>query len=211
MIIENLKIYLQNFQKNRLLIKTLLETQKNFNMLFIQKSSWSVIWTIPSFSNKEEDKVIGTPNHLNWITFSRPNTDDHDYPRVVTYINIYLMTMYFSLRKDIFNHKDICCFSFFNNSSIFFIINIYSDNNHSALKYFKDTEANIHNVLIIAGNFNIRNSNWDSSYSFYSYSNILVEIADSFNLTLSSAIQQVSTWYSNNKNNFNLVIDLLFL
>jgi len=108
----------------------------------------------------------------------------------VTYINIYLTTMCLFLKKD------ICCFSFFNNSSIFFMINIYSDNNHSALKYLKDTEANIHNVLIIAGNFNISDSDWDSSYPFYSsYSNILVEIVDSFNLILSSAIQQVPTWY----------------
>jgi len=112
----------------------------------------------------------------------------------------------------LFLKKDICCFSFFNNSSIFFMINIYSDNNHSALKYLKDTEANIHNVLIIVGNFNISNSDWDSSYPFYSsYSNILVEIVDSFNLILSSAIQQVPTWYFDNKNNSNLVIDLLFL
>ena len=68
------------------------------------------------------------------------------------------MTMYFSLRKDISNYKDICCFPFFNNSSIFFMINIYLDDNHSALKYLKDTEANICNVLIMADNFNIRDS-----------------------------------------------------
>jgi len=77
-----------------------------------------------------------------------------------------------------FLRKDICYFSFFNNGSIFFMINIYSDNNYSALKYLKDTKANIHNVLIIAGNFNISNSDCNLSYSFYSsYSNILVEIA----------------------------------
>ena len=35
MIIENLKIYLQNAWKNRLLIETLLETQNIFDILFI--------------------------------------------------------------------------------------------------------------------------------------------------------------------------------
>jgi len=69
------------------------------------------------------------------------------------------------------------------------MINIYLDDNHSALKYLKDTEANICNVLIIAGNFNIRNSDWDSLYLFYSsYSGFLVKIVESFNLTLSSVI-----------------------
>ena len=101
---------------------------------------------------------------------------------------------------------------FFNNSSIFFMINIYSDDNNLALKYLKNTEANIQNVLIMADNFNIRDNNWDSLYLFYSsHSNSLAEIADSFDLTLSSPIQQVSTWYSNNKNNFNSVINLFCL
>jgi len=78
--------------------------------------------------------------------------------------------MRFSLWKDIFNHKDICCFSFFNNSSIFFLIDVDSDDNQPALKYLKDTEANIQNVLIIAGDFN---NNLDLLYSFHlSYSNI---------------------------------------
>ena len=99
------------------------------------------------------------------------------------------MTMHFSLRKDVFNYKDICCFSFFNNGLIFFIINIYSDNSYSALKYLKNTEANIHNVLIIASDFNIRDNDWNLSYSFHSsYSNILIEIVNSFYLILSSAI-----------------------
>ena len=66
------------------------------------------------------------------------------------------------------------------------MINIYLDDNHLALKYLKDTEANICNILIMAGNFNIRDSDWDLLYLFYfSYSNSLVEIANSFDLTLS--------------------------
>ena len=67
--------------------------------------------------------------------------------------------MHFSLRKNIFNHKNICYFSFFNNSDIFLVINIYSDDYQSALKYLKNTEVNIQNMLIIAGDSNIRDSN----------------------------------------------------
>jgi len=39
------------------------------------------------------------------------------------------------------------------------MINVYLDNNHSALKYLKNTEANICNILIMTGDFNIRDSN----------------------------------------------------
>ena len=69
----------------------------------------------------------------------------------------YLIYAFF-LWKTIFNHKDICCFFFFNNSDIYYIINISSDANQSALKYLKNAEANIHNILVMAGDFNIRDS-----------------------------------------------------
>ena len=36
------------------------------------------------------------------------------------------------------------------------MINIYSDNYQAALKYLKNTKANIHHVLVIVGDFNIR-------------------------------------------------------
>ena len=150
---------------------------------------WSVICSISSSTSKKEDKIIDTPNYPNWITFLRHSSKNNDHPRVISYINICLSHLYFSLCKDIFNHKDICCFSFFNNGDIFFIINIYLDDNQSALKYLKDTEAKITNFLIITGDFNIRDSNWDDSYPFYLvHSNILLEIVDSFNLSLSLSV-----------------------
>jgi len=37
-------------------------------------------------------------------------------------------------------------------------MNVYSDLSHTALKYLKDTEINILNLLIIIGDFNIRDS-----------------------------------------------------
>jgi len=36
------------------------------------------------------------------------------------------------------------------------MLNIYSDSSQSALKYLKDTESSIHNVIIMTGDFNIR-------------------------------------------------------
>jgi len=47
---------------------------------------------------------------------------------------------------------------FFNNNEVFFFINIYLDSLQLALKYLKDTEVDIHNVLVITGDFNIRDS-----------------------------------------------------
>jgi len=65
-------------------------------------------------------------------------------------------------------------------------MNVYSDSSHTALKYLKDTEANIDNIILMTGDFNIRDSLWDSSFPFHSsISDNLIIIADSFNLALS--------------------------
>jgi len=117
-----------------------------------------------------------------------------------------------SFRKDIFDHRDINWFSFLNNGSIFFMINIYSDKHQLAINYLKDIEANIWYVLIMARNFNIRDRKWNPSYSFYlSHNNSLMKVTNSFELKLSSLIYQIPTCYTNNPNNSNSIIDLIFL
>ena len=91
-------------------------------------------------------------------------------------------------------------------------MNIYSDSAHSALKYPKDSEANILNLLIMTGDFNIWDSIWDPSFPHHSsISDNLIIIADSFNLDLLILTNQVPTRYSDTISKSNSVIDLIFL
>ena len=91
-------------------------------------------------------------------------------------------------------------------------MNVYSDSSHTALKYLKDTEVNIDNIVLMTGNFNIRNSLWDSTFSFHSsLSNDLIIIMDSFNLALSTPTNPCPIRYSDTVGESNLVIDLMFL
>ena len=58
---------------------------------------------------------------------------------------------------------------------------MYSDSSQSALKYLKNTEANISNILVMTGDFNIKDNLWDSYYLYhFIYSDLLFDIADSF-------------------------------
>ena len=92
------------------------------------------------------------------------------------------------------------------------MINVYSDTTQTALKYLKNTEANICNVLVMASNFNIRDSNWDSLFSFHLiYSNLLTDIADSLDLILSNPTNYIPTKDLDNMNNMNSIIDFIFL
>jgi len=129
----------------------------------------------------------------------------------MTYINIYVLRLWFSLQNDVLNHRDISCISFSNQGSIYFMINVYSDSSQLTLKYIKDTESNIHNVIIMTGDFNIRDSIWDSNFpSHSSHNNSLFDIADSFSLDISKSLKNVSTRFSDNDHNANSVLDLVF-
>ena len=91
-------------------------------------------------------------------------------------------------------------------------MNVYSDSSHSALKYLKNTEVNILNLLIITGDFNIRDSIWNPSCPHHlNFSDDLMIIADSFNLELSFPTHCVPIRYADLDGRSNLVIDLMFL
>ena len=157
MILKDICIFSQNIHKNNFIINTILEIQFSFNIIFIQKLFWSYIQSIPSLNNFEEE-LVDIPNHSNWTTFSRNPTYADDFFRVIMYINIHLSSLCFTLCKDIYNHRDISLILFFNNNSVFYLMNIYSDLSQVVLKYLKDSEVNIQNMLVITSDFNIRDS-----------------------------------------------------
>ena len=91
-------------------------------------------------------------------------------------------------------------------------MNVYLDSLHSALKYLKNTEVNINNVLFMTGDFNIKDSLWNPSFSFHSsICDNLIIIANSFNLALSTLTNFCLTRYSDMAGESNSTIDLIFL
>ena len=212
MIYDNLKIFFQNVHKNILIVNTILETHSHFDIILIQEPPWSIICSILSSTSSKEEVLVGAPHHLNWLSFARLPATQLDFPRVLAYINICLSSFCFFPCRDIINHRDILLISFFSNNVCFFIVNIYSDTSHSTLKYLKNTKVNINNLLIMIGNFNIRDWLWDPSFPYHaSISDDLFIIADLFNLDLSIPTNLVPTMYSDTMGKSDSVIDLMFL
>jgi len=71
---------------------------------------------------------------------------------------------------------------------------------------------NIKNTVIITGDFSIRDSNWDPNFHNYSiYTKELTTIADSLGLKLSPLSNPGLTRFTDNLQDSNLVLDLIFL
>ena len=110
-----------------------------------------------------------------------------DYARVATYINKHLSRMRFALQLDIVNYCNINILAFYNNQDVNFIINVYSDSNQTALQFLNRNIVNLNNTIIITGDFNIRNSDWDPNFHYHSsHTDNLLIVADSLELELSS-------------------------
>jgi len=131
---------------------------------------------------------------------------------VAIFINIRLSSFCFSFYKDIIDYRDILLVSFFNKGVICWLMNVYPDLSHTAIKYLKDTEFDLRNLLVMMGDFNICDSLWNLSFSHHSFiSDNLFAIANLFDLSLSYSPDPVPTRYSDNPSKSNSVIDLMFL
>jgi len=131
---------------------------------------------------------------------------------MATYVNKWLLSIRFALCSDIINHQDINLLVFHNNWDVNFIINIYLDNNQIALHCLCLNIRDVENTVIITGDFNIRDSNWDPNFHNYSaHTDDLITITDSLGLELSPFLNPSLTRYTDNPRNTNSVLDLVFL
>ena len=83
MIYKDIKLFSQNVWKNSLIIKTILEIKTNFDIIFIQEPSWTTIHSITSSMNCERELLVGVVNYLNWLTFTKPYTNESECHRVI--------------------------------------------------------------------------------------------------------------------------------
>jgi len=212
-IATKLRIYLQNVRKNYALVDTFLESQKDqYDIFFVQESPWNFICYAPFTVSLEGDKVVGAPIHPDWTQVVQVPRDSEDVPQVMAFIHSCLSRLRFSLRRDVVDHRDILLLSFFNRRVYHFLMNVYSDDRHSAVKFMLDQIIDIPNLLYIGEDFNIRDAEWNPSVSSHpAAGQALVDLTDSLGLVHSLPELPVPTHYSDTDSHTNSVIDLIFL
>jgi len=155
---------------------------------------------------------VGAPIHPDWTQVVRVPKDSEDVPRVMAFIHSRRSRLRFSLRRDVVDHRDILLLSFFNKGECHLLMNVYSDNRHSAVKFMLDQVIDIPNLLYMGGDFNIRDAERDPSVSSHpAASQALVDLADFLGLVCWLPELPVPTHYSNTDGHANSVIDLIFL
>ena len=91
-------------------------------------------------------------------------------------------------------------------------MNVYSDNLHTAVDLLSRKALNIHNLLYIGRDFNIRDTEWDSSVLLHPVAGqSLRDLTDSYSLVCSLPVLSVPTHYSDISSHANSVINLIFL
>ena len=79
-------------------------------------------------------------------------------------------------------------------------------------KLFPSGGSHNNNTLIMIGDFNIQDSDWDPNFCHYSiHTKNLITIANSLGLELSPSLNPGPTRFTDNPCNSNSVIDLVFL
>ena len=99
------------------------------------------------------------------------------------FIHSRLSRLRFALRRDIVDHRDIQLLSFFNRGRCQFLMNVYSNDLHTAVDFLSNTAPNIPHLLYMGGNFNVRDAEWDPSVSSHpAAGQALMDLADSYSL-----------------------------
>ena len=80
-----------------------------------------------------EEEDISTSHYLSWIIFARFSSNNNNHLKVITYINIKLISFKFLLRKDIFSHCNINLVSFINHGICHMQVHL-SENNIPIVK-----------------------------------------------------------------------------
>ena len=195
-------------------LDVLLENLKDScDVLFIQEPPWQIIRMAPSTLSPEGDEVIGAPKHPSWMTIVRPSGAGADErPRTMAYVSTKLNPLRPSMRRDLIDHRDVLVLSLFAGGRTVNLMNVYSDDRHTAIFLLAEKAAVLPPFAYIGGDFNCHSKEWDPEVPHHrTVPILLLETAAKLGTERTSPINPGPTFISRNPDLHPSVIDLIFL
>src|SRR6202790_5117279 len=156
-----LRIFCQNVNRNYGYMDTLLAgLYEEYDLLLIQEPPWAFVRNAPSSSDREGERVVGPPINPNWGCVVRPSGLDSP-PRVATYFNVRISSLRPRYRRDLIDHRDVLVLSLGLGEGCALYVNVYSDDNHTAISALHEGLQAWPNVHLLCGDMNVRHSDWD--------------------------------------------------
>ncbi|PPQ94761.1 hypothetical protein CVT25_007501 [Psilocybe cyanescens] len=172
---------------------------------------WRFVCTAPSTSRKSGDDVISAPLHPSWLPMVRiPEPDSR--PRVMAYVSNRLKEFCPSMRRDLIDHRDVLILSLFANGQCYNLMNIYSDNTHTAALLLAEEAASLPPFIYMGGDFNIHSQEWDGGYLGHpGVATALLNTAAEVGLQRAPFVNPGPTFYPRIQGFRSTVIDLVFV
>jgi len=158
-------IFCQNVNRNNLLLESILALSiDDFDIIFIQEPPWRLIRHAPLGANSEGEPVIGTAIHPDWgllVHKSDLRNDGADNPQVAVYVHKRLKGLRPGYRRDLIDHRDILVFSLGWGEDLKLLANVYSDDQHTAIRLLYEQTIDWPQLFFMGGDFNCRHRSWD--------------------------------------------------
>ncbi|CAA7271383.1 unnamed protein product [Cyclocybe aegerita] len=152
----------------------------------------------------EGDEVIGAPKHPDWLQMVR--IKEGEVPRVIAYVSTRLSRYRPAMRRD------ILVLSLFSGGEVLNLMNVYSDDQHTAIEHLAARVHSLPPFIYMAGDFNCVLTTWnDYEHGESSTAISLWDTASQIGLEWARPSNHGLTWISPNPNQRSNVLDLVFL
>ena len=209
---SGVRIITFNVAKSYFDLDTLLEDSKDdFDVLFIQEPPLQTIRHAPSAMDAEGTPVVGAPRHPQWNCMVR-QPEIGSRPRVMTYVSKRLDQLRPAYRRDLIDDRDVMVISLFGEGEPMHLMNVYSDDQHWAIRLIADRSASLPPMCYMGGDFNCHSREWDDNVPHHrTTATLLTETAASMGLVYSRPINPGPTYESRANENSRSVLDLVFV
>ncbi|KAI0749200.1 Endonuclease/exonuclease/phosphatase, partial [Daedaleopsis nitida] len=126
------------------------------DVILVQEPYYGPIKTVTSNSNPRGETLIGTQIHPAWLLL-----ETRSPARVCAYVNRELLDLRPQLCAHVVDHRDMLLMSLTVDKQVYYYLNVYNDDRSTALSWLQDHAAELPQLDLVAGDFNLHSTAWE--------------------------------------------------